>query len=118
MPIENLIKDYGSLLEIKFQSTVDLESFEYLLVGGYSKSKKTKFREVLFNFQLVTWFEPFQVSQVAQWILEIRQNGKTIKIKRPQSHYVNAFLHHYNFFQTLVNHGRIRNPGTCHFKDI
>jgi orotate phosphoribosyltransferase/signal transduction histidine kinase len=101
MSIENLIIRKGDILEIKLQSTVDLESFELLLKKAYGQSKQAIFKTIILNFGVVRWIDLLQLSIISQWILELKALDKEVQVIYPSNQTVISFLDNYHFSHFL-----------------
>ena len=88
---------------VTFQSTVDLESFEFLLKKAYSATVNKKVRDITFDLSYVTWIEPFQVSQIALWICELVSDNRKVGIVYPERKRVIQFLEQIHFGQSLTS---------------
>jgi adenine/guanine phosphoribosyltransferase-like PRPP-binding protein len=98
-----LIQELRRTLIITLQSIFDITSFEILIKSAYSKSRNEKFSEIKFDFSKVTWIEPFQLSQLALWILELKELKKQVSIIYPTSNRVLSFLNHFHFDSFVEN---------------
>lgn len=104
MAITNLIIRNGDDLEINFQSTIDLESFEMLLKRAYGPSRKKACKRVVFNFKKAYWCDVLSLSMIAQWLLELKWLDKELFVEYPSNRVLIDFFENYRFTDFLTGH--------------
>jgi signal transduction histidine kinase/adenine/guanine phosphoribosyltransferase-like PRPP-binding protein len=98
----------GSNLIIQFPRTIVESSFESILKTNYFQSFDSAIDFITFDFKYVEWCDIFELSILSLWILELKNNNKSVKFIQPTSRQLKLFLASYGFNAFLLEY-KIQN---------
>jgi len=113
MRIPTFLKTNGSILSILFPDDVTEMTFERVLDECYRKTFSSETETISFDFINVRWCGVFEMSIIALWMLDLKEQNKTVIFTYPEDSIAKDFLATYGF-NTFLNSNEFQNQNAPH----